>query len=141
MYAREIGKREGLMKKLCIICCFILLVSCVTTKAVKLGTTTNALRPVVDWNNVAVYRTADQVPGKYEEVAMMVGTGESLWTSEAGMWKSLKKKAGALGANAIILDAMSEPSAGAKVAAAFLGVGGAQRKGKAIAIFVLPPEK
>ena len=72
---------------------------------------------------------------------MLAATGESMWTSEAGMWKSLQKKAGAMGANAIILDAMSEPSAGAKVAAAFLGVGGAERKGKAIAIYIMPAEK
>jgi hypothetical protein len=130
------------MKKLLVVF-FIatLLVSCVSTKAVRLGTSNVAQRPAVPWNQVAVYRTADQVPGKYEEVALLAATGESLWTSEAGMWKSLQKKAGQLGANAIILDSMSEPSAGAKVAAAFLGVGGAERKGKAIAIFVLPPEK
>ena len=45
-----------------------------------------------------------------------------------------------MGANAIILDAISEPSAGAKIAGAVFGVG-AERKGKAIAIFVFPPEK
>lgn len=140
MHARAISK-EGFVKKLCVICCVMLIASCVTTKAVKLGTATVAQRPAVEWSKVAVYRSADQVPGKYEEVALLAATGESMWTSEAGMWKSLQKKAGKLGANAIILDAMSEPSAGAKVAAAFLGVGGAERKGKAIAIYVFPAEK
>jgi len=48
-----------------------------------------------------------------------------------------EKKAGSLGANAIILDAVSEPSAGAKIAAVFLGTS-AERKGKAIAIFIFP---
>jgi hypothetical protein len=81
------------------------------------------------------------VPGKYEEIALLSSTGEAMWTNEEQMWNSMKKKAGKLGANAVILDAMSEPSAGAKVAAAFLGVGGAQRKGKAIAIYVFPPEE
>jgi hypothetical protein len=112
---------------------------CVSTNAVQIGTAPR--RAVVPWKQVAVYRTADQVPGKYEEVAMLVSTGDALWTNEAAMWNSMKKRAGKMGANAIILDAMSEPSAGAKVAAAFLGVVGADRKGKAVAIFVLPPEK
>lgn len=116
------------------------IISCVSTKAVTLGRPTIDQRPPLHWEQVAVYRTADQVPGKYEEVAMLVATGDSLWTSEAGMWKSLQKKAGARGANAIILDAMTEPSAGAKVASAFLGVRGADRKGNAIAIFILPPD-
>jgi len=64
-----------------------------------------------------------------------------MWTSEEQMWDSMRKKAGKFGANAIILDAMSEPSAGAKVASMFLGVGGAERKGKAIAIYIFPREK
>jgi hypothetical protein len=127
-----------MVKKTIVVLMSVFLVSCVSTKAVRLGTATVAQRPAVPWNQVLVYRTADQVPGKYEEIALLVATGDSLWTSEAGMWKSLQKKAGAMGANAIILDAMSEPSAGAKVASAFLGVPGADRKGKAIAIYVFP---
>ena len=61
-------------------------------------------------------------------------------SSESGMYNAMKKKAGNLGANAIILDATSEPSAGAKIAGAFLGTG-AERKGRAIAIFVFPKEE
>jgi hypothetical protein len=43
------------------------------------------------------------------------------------------------GANAIILDAVSEPSSGVNVAAAVLETG-AERKGKAIAIYVFPAD-
>jgi hypothetical protein len=129
-----------MIKSLSLLLISLSLISCVTTKAVTLGAPTNVQRQPVPWDKVAVYRTAEQVPGKYEEVALLVATGDSLWTSEGGMWKSLQKKAGARGANAIILDAMSEPSAVAKVASAFLGVGGADRKGKAIAIYVSPKD-
>jgi hypothetical protein len=114
------------------------LAACVSTNAVRLGTTPQ--RPSIPANQVVVYRTADQVPGKYEEIALLNSTGSSGWTTEAGMFDSMKKKAGALGANAIILDAVSEPSAGAKIAAAFLGLS-AERKGKAIAIFVFPEKE
>ena len=117
--------------------CFIL-AGCVTTNAVRLGMVAN--RPSVPWRDVVVYRTADQVPGRYEEVALLVSTGSSRWTNETQMWNSMMQSAGVLGANAIILDAMSEPSSGAKVAAAIFGVGGADRKGKAIAIYVYPKE-
>ena len=112
------------------------LAACVHTNATRLGTST--ARPSVPEAQVAVYRTADKVPGKYEEIALLNSTGESMWTNEEKMFNSMRKKAGELGANAVILDAISEPSAGAKVASAVFGVGGAQRKGKAIAIFVLP---
>jgi hypothetical protein len=91
-------------------------------------------------SQVAIYRSADQVPGKYEEVALLTSTADSVWTSEKDMWESMRKKAGKMGANAIILDALTEPKTGAKIAAQVLGVT-ADRKGKAIAIYVFPEEK
>jgi hypothetical protein len=89
--------------------------------------------------SVAIYRTASQVPGKYQEVALLNSKGESSWTDEAAMFRSMRKKAAEMGANAIILDAVSEPSAGAKVASAIFGTG-AERKGRAIAVLVLPAD-
>nr|CAP48949.1 putative integron gene cassette protein [uncultured bacterium] len=114
----------------------LLLSGCVTTNASMLGATTNA-RPALLPNQVALYRIASQVPGQYEEVALLNSAGDSGFTDEAKMFASMKKKAGELGANGVILDAVSEPSAGAKVAAAIFGVS-AQRKGKAIAIYIIP---
>ena len=114
------------------------LMACMSTKAVRLGDQIS--RPIIAWKSVKVYRTADQVPGNYDEVGLLMTTASTIWTSEKGMWNSMKKKAAKLGANAVILDAVSEPSAGAKVAGAIFGVG-VNRKGKAIAIFVHPEEK
>jgi hypothetical protein len=116
----------------------IFVAACVSVNATRLGT--GPYRRPVPTEEVAIYRTADQVPGKYEEVALLNAAGDSTWSSEAGMFNQMKKRAGKLGANAIILDAVSEPSAGAKIAGAIFGVG-AERKGKAIAIFVFPPER
>lgn len=111
--------------------------ACVTTNATRLGG--GPARPQVNADDVVLYRSADQVPGSYEEVAILHSEGEASWTNEEGMYRSMRKKAGEMGANAIILDALSEPSAGAKIAGAFLGTG-AERKGRAIAIYVHPDE-
>ena len=122
-----------------LLACAVVIVSlagCVTTNASRLGAPT-ASRPAVLPQSVALYRTAEQVRGQYEEVALLNSAGDSAFTDEAKMFESMKKKAGELGANGIILDAISEPSAGAKVAGAIFGVS-AQRKGKAVAIYVLP---
>lgn len=112
--------------------------ACMSTKAVRLGESVS--RPVIPWQQIKVYRNADQVKGKYEEVALLMTTADTMWTSEKGMWNSMKKKAAKMGANAIILDAVSEPGAGAKVLGAVLGVG-TDRKGKAVAIYIYPEEK
>lgn len=111
------------------------LASCVSTNMVKLGSGPSYGPVPVD--SVVVYRTASQVPGKYEEVALLNSTGASGWTNEAQLIKSMRKEASKLGANGIILDALSEPGAGAKVAAAIFGTS-AERKGRAIAIRVSP---
>ena len=70
---------------------------------------------------VRLYRNADQVPGKYEEIALLHSSSDYAWTDEPKMFASMMTKAGELGANAVILDALTEPSAGAKIAGAFLG--------------------
>jgi TonB family protein len=98
---------------------------------------TAGLRPQLLPQQVAIYRSFDQVKGPYEEVALLHSTGEAGFSSEAQMYDSMKAKAAKLGANAIVLDSVIEPSAGAKVAAAFLGTP-AERKGKAVAIYVVP---
>jgi hypothetical protein len=111
--------------------------TCVRTTATRLGA--GPLRPPVPEHLVAIYRTADQVPGKYEEVALLHSTGDYTATNEEEMFKSMRKKAGEVGANAIILDAVTEPSTAGKVTHAILGVGG-ERKGKALAIYVFPAD-
>lgn len=118
--------------------CVLLLSGCVTTSASMLGTASTQ-RPAVLPENVALFRSADQVPRRYEEIALLNSEGDSNFTNEARMFESMRKKAGEVGANAIILDALSEPSSGAKVAAAIFGVS-AERRGKAVAIYVFPAD-
>lgn len=112
---------------------------CVSTRATMLGTATMT-HPAISAQAVKLYRTADQVPGRYEEIALLHSHGDYYYTNEPGMFESMREKAAELGANAIILDALTEPSAGAKIAGAFLGYS-AQRTGKSIAIYVYPPSQ
>ncbi|ODT03847.1 MAG: hypothetical protein ABS52_07075 [Gemmatimonadetes bacterium SCN 70-22] len=114
----------------------LLTTACVRTNATLLNPSPVA-RPKVAPSAVRIYRTADQVGRPFEEIALLNSTGESNLTDENDLFESMRKKAGELGANGVILDAVNEASAGAKVAAAIFGTG-TQRKGRAIAIYVLP---
>lgn len=114
----------------------LLLCSCVQTNAIILNPSPVS-RPRVAPSEVRIYRTLDQVKGRFEEVALLNSVGESNWTNESGMLESMRRKAGEIGANALVLEAINEAGAGAKVAAAVFGTG-TQRKGKSIAIFVFP---
>ena len=66
----------------------LVLSACVSTNSARLGTA--MIRPVVDPEMVAVYRVASQVPGKYDEVALLNSTGMTGWTNEAGMLNSMR---------------------------------------------------
>jgi len=112
--------------------------ACVSVNAVRLG---NApIRPEVPPEEVAIYRTPDQVPGEYEEVALLSAHGESTWTDESDMFHAMRRKAGKLGANAIVLEAIKEPSAATKIVGEVLGTG-SERKGRAVAIYVFPEDE
>jgi hypothetical protein len=106
--------------------------ACVSVQSTRLGA--GVIHPSVPADQVVIYRTAEQVHGQYEEIALLSGV-EDYRTSEDKMYDKMRKEAGKLGANGIILDSTSEPSTGLKIANAFL-LTPAQRTGKAVAIYV-----
>jgi hypothetical protein len=115
-----------------IVLCALLfaLTACVTTNAVRLGTHTY---PRVPAEEVQVFITEEDVGAPFEKIALINAKGEASYTDEAKMINAMRKKAGEMGANAIILGEIREPSAGSKIAGAFLGTG-AERKGQVVAI-------
>lgn len=107
---------------------------CVSTSATMLAG--GAAMPATDPASVTIYRTASQVPGAYREMALLDSVGDSMGTNPTQMYNSMRQRAAAIGANGVIIDAVSEPSAGAQVASLIFRVGGAQRRGRSIAIIV-----
>lgn len=76
----------------------------------------------------------------YVRIAIIEATGSGEYTNQSEMIEAMRKRAAQLGANAILLPTIQEPSAGAKVAAAIFGVG-TERKGNAIAILIRGPKQ
>lgn len=68
-------------------------------------------------------------------IAILNAKGDVDATNEGEMIDKLRKEAGKLGANAIILGEIEEPGTGAKVAKAFIGTS-ADRRTQAMAIYV-----
>jgi hypothetical protein len=138
------------------------LTSCVSVRVTPLDT--NTVRPQIPIDQVEIYKTKDEVPGSYEKVAWLNGKVNTMWSSVSAMVKKMKKKAGHIGANAILLDEPSEPvaavdpifvdslseltatldesgivSTAVSIVGTFLGIG-TKRKGRATAIYVTPAE-
>ena len=109
--------------------------ACVRTNTVQLGTPMNY--PPVAWEEVQVFLKESDVPGQFVTIALINAEGASEYTNEKGMVDKVRKEAGKLGANGVIIEDIKEPSAGAKVAGAVLGVP-ATRHGKVVAIRFTP---
>lgn len=106
--------------------------ACVTTNAVLLNPAA-APRPKVPPDSVRVFMVPGDVPGAYEQIAFITAEGSAEWTDQSGMVEAMRRKAGDLGANGIILGGIDEPSSGAQVAAAIFGTG-TTRRGRVLAI-------
>jgi hypothetical protein len=113
----------------------LVMTGCVSVTAARLesGPPRSAIAP----DSVRIYRTAQQVNRPYDEVALLNAKGDYAMTSESQMYEGMRKKAAKMGANGVILDAVSEPTTGQRVAQAFLGTP-ASRKGQAVAIYIDP---
>jgi hypothetical protein len=110
-----------------------LVLGCVHTNAAVLDP--SALYQKTCPDAVVVYTSPERVGKPYKEVALLNSKGQAGSTSEEGMVKSQRKKAAQLGANGLILTGIDEPKPGTKIIGAILGTG-AERKGKAMAIYV-----
>lgn len=108
-------------------------VACTRTNAALMDNSLHLARTCPE--GVRLYSSPAKVGSDYQEIALLNSSGSTGFTSEAGMMKSMRRKAADVGANGIIMGNIDEPSAGAKVAAAIFG-GVTERKGKSVAIFV-----
>jgi hypothetical protein len=115
----------------------VLLAGCVRTTAIPLGAP--VARPAVSPDSVVIYRTAEQVPGTFVEVAILTANGGNV-SGGSRLLAELRKQAGARGANAILLVSTEAPQT-ATVTRGYRPVGTVESGSyvtKAVAIYVTP---
>jgi hypothetical protein len=105
----------------------------VRTNATMLDPTLHLARTCPD--AVKLYTLPDRVQQPYREVALLNSTGQTLYSDEGDMMKSMREKAAAVGANGIILGGIEEPNAITKVVGE-VARAGVDRTGRAMAIYV-----
>jgi hypothetical protein len=88
----------------------------------------------VPTEDVHVYLPGDEVP-THTRIAILNAEGDVDMTTEGEMIDKLREEAGKLGANAVIMEEIEDPSTAAIVANALLETG-ANRTVQAIAVFV-----
>ena len=110
--------------------------ACVPVQGTRLESAPN--HPSVLADNIAFYMTAQQVGVRYDEIALLPAPAAFSATNEEQMYRDMQEKAGALGANGILLDSTSVQTTDAKAGHSLIGPP-ADRAGKAVASFVNNP--
>lgn len=85
---------------------------------------------------VSVFADTQHVPYDYYEVALITAEGNSVYIGNGDLLKSIRNQSARLGANGIVVDALGATHATVKVVGAALGSNDAERKGRAIAIWM-----
>jgi len=85
---------------------------------------------------VPVYPDRAHVPYDYYEVALITAEGNSVYTGNGDLLKSVRNEAAGVGANAVVIDALGASHATVKVLGAAVGANDAERKAQAIAIWM-----
>jgi hypothetical protein len=134
-----LGQRIALfvVKVLIVTTIVAVLMACVSVGSTPLGDEPTAQRSAIPATEVKIYRTVDQIPRPYREIALLEAMGESVTTSDSRMYAGMRKHAAALGANGILLDGSTEGNPGPRVSALGLGLP-TVRRGEAVAIWVEP---
>ena len=127
-------KQKGLL-----IVISLLFTACVSTHALKLSSVSH---PPLSSDSVQVYVSEDEVKENFEKVATIEVKGSSIWKTKEALLKRLKEKAGAIGANGIILLDVKDRSLGVKALDLYFTAGLLTRKKiQAIAIFRFEDKK
>ncbi len=114
----------------------IALTGCVSTQATMLGPRRHA--PVPE-SEVRVFLKEEEVPSTCERVALIHAEGDVDTTNEGQMIRAARKRAGKVGANALLLNTMKDPGTATRVASVIFGIP-AERKGQMLALRCPSPE-
>jgi hypothetical protein len=85
---------------------------------------------------VRVYPGSDQVPYDYYEVALITTEANSVYNGNGDLLKAIRNKAAGLGANGVVVSSLAATHATVRVIGAAVGAGDADRKGRALAIWM-----
>jgi hypothetical protein len=85
---------------------------------------------------VRVYPSRELVPYDYYEVALIAAEGNSVYSGNGDLLKSIRNAAASLGSNGVVVDSLRATHATVKVLGAALGSDDAERKGQAVAIWM-----
>lgn len=87
-------------------------------------------------NAVPVYSSSADIPYDYYEVALITAEGNSVYTGNGDVLRSVRNQAASVGANGVVVDSLRATHSTVKILGAAVGGNDAERKARAIAIWM-----
>jgi len=111
----------------------VLLTGCIHTNSVLLDP--NGYYAPVPASEVRIFLAPEDVPYEYQDIALVHADADEDWTNEADLVEAIREEAASLGAHAVILLWIEEPSGLERLAdAVVVHEDIARRRGQAVAI-------
>jgi hypothetical protein len=85
---------------------------------------------------IAVYNSRADVPYDYYELAWIESSGNSVWTTDNQLEKSIRNGAAKVGANAVIVNPVEQAKSAVKVLGEAVGTKSATQKASGLAIYM-----
>ena len=85
---------------------------------------------------IAVYNSRADVPYDYYELAWIEATGNSVWTTDNQLQTQIRNGAAKVGANAIIVNPVTQAKSTVKILGEAIGTSSATQKATALAIYM-----
>src|SRR3954471_4870399 len=103
--------------------------------------TTTDINPAMDRaptcaNAIAVYNSRADVPYDYYELAWIQAEGNSVWTTDNQLQTQIRNGAAKVGANAVIVNPVTQSKSTVKVLGEAIGTSSATQKASALAIYM-----
>jgi hypothetical protein len=87
-------------------------------------------------NAIAVYNSRADVPYDYYELAWIEASGNSVWTTDNQLQTQIRNGAAKVGANAVIVNPVTQAKSTVKVLGEAIGANSATQKASALAIWM-----
>ena len=110
--------------------------ACAGVKKTTTDVNPSVNRPSTCANAIAVYNSRADVPYDYYELAWIEASGNSVWTTDNQLQTQIRNGAAKVGANAVIVNPVTQAKSTVKVLGEAIGTGSATQKASALAIYM-----
>ena len=123
-------------KGIALVCAVALGSACAGVKKTTTDLNPSVNRPATCAAAIAVYNSRADVPYDYYELAWIEATGNSVWTTDNQLQTQIRNGAAKVGANAIIVNPVTQAKSTVKILGEAIGTSSATQKATALAIYM-----